>query len=234
MRSNKLLFRVVYLLGVALAVALFLVFVPPEARTNVKWMNLVIFLFIYTGVFGRYSLLFTSLGRFSDNVPSLALYWISFWWYAAAALAAMLVMWPLGVGFEKQALIQGLLLFGFIVCVAVGMGASNFMSGETERTKAQVGGVRDMQQKAAQLKILLGGLPGEYSFAKGEFSAVLDEINCVGGCSNPDAREAESGILGLLDKLRSQCAARASADECLATIRDLSAAVALRKTMTNR
>ena len=115
MRSNKLLFRVVYLLGVALAVALFLVFVPPEARTNVKWMNLVIFLFIYTGVFGRYSLLFTSLGRFSDNVPSLALYWISFWWYAAAALAAMLVMWPLGVGFEKQALIQGLLLFGLAV-----------------------------------------------------------------------------------------------------------------------
>ena len=101
MRSNKVLFTVLYLLGAGLIAALFLLFVPAESRTDVKWMNLFIVYFVYTGIWGKYSLFYSSLERFSDNVPTLAMYWLSFGAYAVLAVAAMVVFWLLGVGFEK-------------------------------------------------------------------------------------------------------------------------------------
>ena len=233
MRSNKVLFTVLYLLGAGLIAALFLLFVPAESRTNVKWMNLFIVYFVYTGIWGKYSLFYSSLERFSDNVPTLAMYWLSFGAYAVLAVAAMVVFWLLGVGFEKQALLQGCLLFGFVVCVGIGMGASNFLSGETARVQEQVGGMREIQRRSGQLKISLGGLPPGYSFARSEFDKVLEAVTYVGGCNNPQAREAESQILSLLDRLQGQILVKAAADDCLATVRSLEAAVALRKSISN-
>ena len=233
MRSNKVLFTVLYLLGAVLAVALFLLFIPAESRTNVKWMNLFIGLFLYTGIWGKYSIFYSSLERFADNVPTLSMYWMSFGAYAVLSIAAMVLFWLLGVGFEKQALLQGCLLFGFVVCVGLGMGASNFLAGESARTQEQVGGIREIQRKSGQLKILLGGLPPGYSFVRSEYDKVVEAVTYVGGCNNPQARGAESQILSLLDRLQAQSAGKAAADQCLATIRSLEAAVALRKSISN-
>jgi len=233
MRSNKLIFTVLYFLGLALCISLFVTFVPPESRTNVKWMNLCIGLFVYSGLWGKYSLLYPLLGRFSDNVPTLSFYWVSFGWYIVASAAAMLVFWLFNVGFEKQAILQGVLLFAFIVCIAIGIGASNFMAGESARTQDQIGGVRTLQFKANQLKITLASLTPEYSFVKSEYDKVIESVTYLCGSNNPMARDAEFQIMSLFDKLQMQASTKSAADECVATISALSSAIALRKSISN-
>lgn len=233
MRSNKLIFTVLYFLGLLLCVSLFVTFVPPEARTNVKWMNLCIGLFIYSGLWGKYSLLYPLLGRFSDNVPTLSFYWVSFWGYIVASVAAMVLFWLFNVGFEKQAILHGVLLFAFIVCISIGIGASNFMAGESARTQVQIGGVRTLQFKASQLKITLASLAPEYAYIKNEFDKVVEDVTYLCGSNNPMARESEAQIISLFDKLQMQASTRSSSDECLATIDALLSAISLRKTISN-
>ena len=233
MRSNRLLFAVLYFLGLALCISLFVTFVPPEGRTNVMWMNFAICLFIYTGLWGRYSLLYPLLGRFSDNVPTLSMYWISFGWYAVAAVVAMILFWILNIGFDKQALLQECILFAFIAAIVIGLGASNFMKGETERVQCEIGGVRRLQQKVAMMKVSLSGLPSSHSFVATSFGDVEEAVTFLCGCNNPKARDMENRIEALLDKLQMQCTVNAPADECLSTVKMLKESIALRKSIAN-
>ncbi len=233
MRSNRLMFSVLYLLGLVLCISLFMIFVPPESRTPVKWMNFGIGLFIYSGLWGKVSLLYPALGHFSDNTPTLSVYWISFGWYVASSLVAMLLFWLLGVGIEKQAILQGVLLFGFIVCLAMGVGASNFMVGETKRSQAQIGGVRMLQLKANQIKIFIDCLPSNFSSVRNEYDKIVDAVTYLCGSNNSMAGELESQILALLDKLKLQVDIKAAPDDCLATIGSLLSVIALRKTISN-
>ena len=233
MHSNRFLFAILYFLGLVLCISLFITFVPAEGRTNVKWMNFAICLFIYTGIFGKCSLLYPLLGKFSDNIPTSAIYWISFGWYIVAAVVAMILFWIFNVGFDKQALLQGCILFAFITAIGMGLGASNFMKGETERSQSEIGGVRELQQKVSAMKVSLSGLPPSYSFVGTSFGEVEDAVTFLCGCNNPKARGMESQIATLLDKLQVQCATNSPVDECLSTIKMIKESIALRKNLTN-
>lgn len=233
MRSNRWLFSILYFLGLALCLSLFLLFVPEESRTNTKWLNFCIIMFLYSGLCLKYLLLYPLRGKFGDNVPSMAMYWISYGWYAGISLAAMVVFWIFNVGFEKQALLQGCLLFAFIVAVCIGLGASNFMAGESARVQREVGGVRALQQKVAVMKIAFAALPPEYSFLRTTVDGIAEEITYICGCNNPQAEELEGRIAGLLDSLQAQCASGVRAEECLATAKSIEAAVAIRKNLNN-
>lgn len=233
MRSNKLIFTVLYFLGLLLCISLFVTFVPSESRTNVKWMNLCIGLFVYSGLWGKYSLLYSKLGQFSDNVPALSLYWVSFGSYVVASAVAMILFLLFKVEFEKQAILQGVLLFAFIVFIAIGIGASNFMTGESARSQAQIDGVRAIQFKVRQLKITLVSLTSEYSYVRSVFDKVAEDVMYLCGSNNPKSREMESQILLLCDKLQMQINAKCTSDECLATISALSTVISLRKTISN-
>lgn len=233
MKSNRLLFSVLYGLGVVLAVSLFLAFVPEESRTSVKWMNLLIGLFIYSAFWGKFLLLYPHQREFGDNVPLFSAYWMSLGWYAAAAVVAMVLFWTFGVGFEKQAILQGVLLFGFVVSVCVGMGASNFMRGESERIREQVGGIREVQSASNRMKVRLSALPAAYGFVRREFDAFAEEATYVGGSNSPEAGKIERQMQGLLERLETQCSVPASPDECLATVKALQTALSMRKTVTN-
>ena len=233
MKSNKLMFWGLYLLGVVLCITLFLVFVPPESRTDVKWLDLCLGVFLYSGLWYKFVLLAPARGRFADNVPMMTVFWLLFGWYAVAAVLAMAVMGALGVGFGKQALIQACLLFAFAIFIACGAGASNFIRGESARIQEQVGGMRDIQFKASQIRIVLAALPQPYAFARREFDGIVDGVTCIGRSNNPRAREAEVRILALLDKLQLQADLPATPEECLATVKALALAVSMRKTVTN-
>lgn len=230
--KNRLLFTSLYLIGMALVVTLFILFVPQEARTDTKWLNLFVGLVIYTGLWGKYSLFYTTFGSFSGRTPAVAMYWMGFFAYAAAAVALMLICWACGAGFGKQVIFHLCLIFGFIVWVASGLGATNFINAENSRIEQDVGGIRAVQNRAGQLKILLETSPAATTLLKSEFDAVVDAATYTGGSSNPQAREYEGKVLMLLDKLETQLPS-ASTDECLATVKSIAATLALRKTVKN-
>ena len=195
MKSNRVLFSVLFCIGAALIVSLFLVFIPSESRTGVKWMDLAIILLIFGGAWGKYSLFYPLLGRFSARIPVLSAYWISFSIYTAVALGAMLLFGLMDVELQKQALLQGIILFCFVVVLAVGVGASNYITNESIRLNDSGDGIRAIQMRVALIGAMFATLPTPHSILRMEAVSILDNLNYVGGCSNPSARSVEAEII---------------------------------------
>lgn len=233
MRSNKILFTVVWAVGILLGAAVFLAIVPPEGRTDTKWLNFGILCLLWTGLFARFTLLYGGARSVANRAPLIAAYWLGFGWYAAAAVLAMPILWLCEAKFGNQLLVHACLLFAFGVFVAIGAGASNFITAESGRMRQEIGGVREIQSAMARLRVLLASLPGEYAFARTEFERVADEANCLSGSNDPKARDAESRILRQITELEDLAAAKGAPDACMEAVGALSASVAMRKLCTN-
>ena len=233
MRSNRLIFSVIYGVGLLLIAAIFLTFTSKESRTSIAWLNFFIVAVVYSGLWGRYSLLYPMTGRFSGRVPLLSMYWLSFFTYAATAFAAMLIFWAIGVGFEKQLLLQICFFFAFAAVLGIGVGASNFIQDESARTEQQIGGIREIRQKTSQIQVLLTSMPPAYGMVRNAFEGIVEAATYTGGRNNPSAREIETRILESLDKLQMQCAVSAQPEECLATIASAKASLEALKTLQN-
>ena len=233
MRSNKLLFTIVWIVGILLGVAVFFAIFPAASRTSTKWLNFGVLCLLWTGLFVRFTLLYAGDRSVPNRAPLIATYWIGFTWYAVAAVAAMPILWLCDAKFGNQMLTHACLLFAFGVFVAVGAGASNFISAEGGRMRQEIGGVREIQSAMARLRILFASLPGEYNLARTQFERVADEANCMSGSNNPQARDAEARILRQVAELEGLASAKGAPDDCVAAVEALSASVAMRKLCTN-
>lgn len=233
MRSNRLMFTVLFGLGIAIMLAAFFVFLPAESRTNTRWLDFFVILLVYTGLWGRYSIIFPAIGGLTGRVPVMAVYWICFPIYAIAAIAAMMFFEVHDVAFGKQILVQICLLFAFVVAIAVGKGASNFIQAEQERTESQISGILQIRRKAAMLQAIMASLPPQYTQARAAFDEVVDAATYTGGRSNDAARPIETRIINLLDTLETQCTAHADPGTCLATISAASASLKMLKSLPN-
>lgn len=229
MKKANLLFFILYLVGLGLATAAFLLFVPEAYRTNVVWLDFAIVLLIITGYFGRYPILFRPLTGFADNVPFLGSYWGALGTYTVSSLGAMVAMYALEVTFPKQALIQGVILFFLLLTVACGYWANAWMSRSTVRDQEMMGGVRRIQALAAGLRTAVAELPASYGQSKTELARVMDDINCLVGSDAAAARESEGEIIALMRRTTADVAEIVPQEELLRSIKQLRVAVSMRK-----
>lgn len=200
MRKANWLFNILVLIGMGLIAGLFFVFVPESSRSPVAWLNLAVAELIYLGFFGKYTLLFPAVKNFADNSPLLSVYWKSFPAYVLLSCGGMYVFYRYGFSFRQQSLLQGVILFLFFVSLAAGYWASAWHCRATVNDRVTMSRVREIQQRACELQVLLETLPEAVVFLR-VFEPVLDDINTITGSDAPEAGSREVEILAQLSSL---------------------------------
>ena len=222
-----------FVIGLVLALCLFLAFVPAESRTPVAWLDFAVALLLYAGLWGRYLALYRRTDDFAANVPSLVLYWTWFRLCALLSIAIGVAGYFLHLPFWSQAALQAVSLFLFAIALAVGATASKFFQHDDASIQTQVSDLRDLQSRAERLKVIAASLPPTHSAVAQGISAVAEDIRYLGGSASQEAKSLEADILLLLQKLESQCAVSARPEDCLETIKSIKTSVSLRRNVRN-
>lgn len=229
MKKANLLFDILYFVGIGLAFALFYTFIPEVGRTRVAWLNFGIGLLVYTGYLGRLMVLFRPVAAFADGIPFFATYWV--WWgtYVILAMSGMVVFHLMDLTFRKQALLQGIAFFLFLNVIAFGIWGAAWMARSSVEDKHTIGGVRDIQHLASSLRIAASELPMSYLTSKVEIEKILDDVNCIAGSGQEEARTLEEKISTLITQASHGILNGIPERELMKTIKELRMVVAMRK-----
>ena len=231
MKRSNAVFSLLFLLGIFLLFMIFLVFVPEDARSNVAWLNFSVFLVLYIGLFGRYTILFRPLADFADSVPLISSYWISFGLYASLTVGGMICGWRIGLDFEKQLLIQIVLLFLFFLGLAAGYWVSERHSRASVEEKQTMSQIRLLQQTVKELQVMLEAASDDFRGCRRLCEALADDLNSMPGADSPRAVEVEKQIHAGLVELGSLDLSGISPDDLAARLHALGRLAALRKTL---
>lgn len=231
MKKTSILFALLYLMGLGLAVTAFLLFVSPERRSDIVWLDFCLGIFLYTLFSVRFLTLFRPLEKFADGVPLFTAWWTSFGGYAVFCVGGMVLLGLFEVSFSRQFLIQGVILFFFICSLAVGYGASEWMSRSTMKDREVMDGVRGLQSMAAGLGIGVAELPMDYGESRRVYTQIIDDINTLPGSTSPQAKMVEGRVADLISKANDEMSAHAPEDILLKTGQELRMAVAMRKSI---
>lgn len=231
MSKASKLFNVLFLVGGLLITGLFMLFVSPEHRTPIAWLNFGVFMFIYIGFFGKYALLFPAVKLFADRTPMLAAYWKYFIIYVLVSCGSMLIFHSLELNFNQQLLLQGIFVFVFLLGLVFGMWLSEQHQRATEVDGRSMAGVRSMQRIVEELQQRFAIMPGEYAPGMAILNEVADEINTLVGSPSEDTQSADNQMFGMLTELKSRVVSEAAPGDIVQLLKKIKLEVALRKQM---
>ena len=231
MNKANLMMRALYFCGLLLAVLLFLAFVPAEGRTNVAWLNLAVSLLIYSGYWGKFTILFAPVRKFADAIPTLSSYWVALAMYSVVAVAGMFVFARMELSFSRQLLFHAIFLFAFFLVVASGVWASAWVRKSDEAEGETISRLRDVQSRAASLLTELEIRPDATSAMAVKARGILEDVSFLAGSTSPQALALEREISGLIDEVRALFDDGAPTEKFEPVLNRLLLAIRLRKTL---
>lgn len=232
MKKANFYFNLLFWVGIILLFGAFMVFVPNEMRSNkVVWLDFAIVLVLYTGVFGRYTVLFRPLTSFADRVPLIAAYWKYFSSYATLSIGGMIIMWHNDVVFEKQLLIQVAFLFLFSLGLALGFWMSEWHVRSSVIEQRTMSKIRQIQLACADVQVQLSRASDQFCGCRNICEELADELNSIPGLDAPAAYEIEEKILSGLNALKATDFQNADPDIIAAQLHALGLDAVRRKTL---
>lgn len=231
MKRSNVILNLMFLAGLGLVLAAFLIFVPEERRTDVAWLNLAVAELIYVGAFGRFTILFRPLRSFADSAPLISAYWKYFGTCTFLAICCMIWGSRAGVAFEKQLFIQIALLFLFLFGLAVGYWVSERHALATVEERQTMNMIRVLQHAAADFQTMLEREPESFRGCKKLCEELVDDLNSMPGSNAPGAREAEERLFRGLRELNALDLGQTSPEELAGKLHTLVLAATQRKMM---
>lgn len=231
MKRSNIVLNLMFLLGLALMLAAFLIFVPAERRTNVAWLDFAVAALIYAGVFGRFTVLFRPLHAFADSAPLISAYWKFFGPCAFLAICCMVFGGLAKVSFEKQLFIQIALLFVFFFGLAVGYWVAERHAVSTVEERRTMDTIRLIQHAAADFQTMLDREPESFRGCKKLCEELVDDLNSMPGSNAPGAGEAEERLFRGLRELNALDLRQVGPEELAGRIHALGLLAAQRKLM---
>lgn len=231
MKRANLVLNLIFAAGLALIISGFLLIVPVEYRTPVAYMNLVLTVMLYAGLWLRFTLLYPKKSLFAERIPLMTVYWAVFFKFAVVEILAMVFMGIAGVSFKWQIFIHLVIFFLFSVIMGSAFWLSRTVRDSTSSDKAILAGPDALRAKANLLLADLSALGPGYAGVAAKFSAIADDIRYLSGSTLPEAAHAEETISARLDALSSMITSRAEPSTLENFLPDIARYVAARKSL---
>lgn len=232
MKRANLALNALFCVGLALIIGGFFLCVSTENRSPVAYMNLVVTLLLYSGIWGRFSLLYPKRDVFAERVPVMTVYWAIFFKFAIVEIIAMVAMGLCKVPFKWQIFVHLVIFFIFSVMIAVAYWAANFIRSSGERDKETIGGTDSVKSLVPLLSVEVASLGAEYSEVKTKFASIADDCNYLSGSNLAGAKELDEKINQRLTTFSSMISSSAAPAEMERILVETAKFVAMRKTMS--
>lgn len=231
MKRANFALNILFGAGLALIIAGFFLCVPADHRSAVAYMNLVITLLLYSGLWGRFALVFPRREVFAERIPVMTVYWAIFFKFAIVEIIAMVAMGLCNVSFKWQLFVHLVIFFVFSVVMGVAYWTSHFIRSSGERDRYTIGGTDSIKSQIPLLVVEVAALGPEYADIKAKFSKVADDCNYLSGSNLAEAKRLEAAISEKLSLFSSMLTSSASPDEMDRVVSEAAKFVSMRKTL---
>jgi hypothetical protein len=195
-RSAFLALLALWIVGIALIVVFFFIWVPDSRRSSTAWLNLAVGLLLY---FWVTSLAFHIISRAFVEHEILPAFLLRAWAvipYGVAA-GALILLTPL-LDFTLLVTLHSIILFlaltSLVLSLVVAGFARNVKDSENERTS----GILNLRSEVERISLAFGRLPAENQALVKFFSSIKEDVRYIAPNASIKAAELESRAMALL------------------------------------
>lgn len=195
---NKALCLFFLLGGVALIVAVFLLFLKEILEPDMLYLDIVSCCVAYVITFVSAADIIGSVSRVSKAAPGYGLRWTAEWIYLPAVIVTVILSIVLQLGFNLCLILQICYLFVFLMMTVLSVALSHNVNGFEAKEEARRSGLKDIQAGIAMLEAQCA----MNAVAQApEVARIKEEMRYVTASDSPAAAALEEKIIRQLSLL---------------------------------
>lgn len=210
---NKALCLFFLLGGVALIVAIFLLFLKEVLEPDMLYLNMVSCCVAYAITFVSAADIIGSVKRVSKAAPGYGLRWTAEWIYLPAVIVTVVLSIILKLGFNLCLILQISYLFVFLMLTVLSVALSHNVNSFEAKEEVRKSGLKDIQTRIAMVEAQCAINAGALS---PKVAQIKEEIRYVTASDSPAAAALEEKLIGQLALLEVKLSEPVIAQESVA------------------
>lgn len=189
---NKSLFLLFLLGGIAIIVAVFLLFLKEALEPDMLYLNMISCCVAYAITFVSAADIIGSVKRVSKAAPGYGLRWTAEWIYLPVVIITIVLSIILGLGFKLCLILHIIYLFLFLMITALSVALSHNVNDFEAKEEARRSGLKDIQARIAMLEAQCALNAGQFA---PKVAQIKEEMRYVTASDSPAAAALEEKLV---------------------------------------